>query len=281
MRLETLSQQRCFGGIQGFYQHQSAESATLMRFAVFVPPVAEKRLVPVLYYLAGLTCTEETATVKAGAQAYASQHGLMLVMPDTSPRGAGIDGEDDDWDFGTGAGFYVDATREPWSRHYRMYSYVTDELPGIVNAHFPASAGECGIFGHSMGGHGALCIALKNPGRYRSVSAFAPICAPAQCPWGEKAFSGYLGDDRDQWQAYDATSLVAAGTFEGDILIDQGTEDQFLTDQLHPGKFSDACARAGQRLNLRMQPGYDHSYYFIQSFMDDHIGHHAAALNGA
>jgi S-formylglutathione hydrolase len=280
MSLETLSQQRCFGGIQGFYQHLSASTATPMRFAVYVPPAAEKGRVPVLYYLAGLTCTEETATVKAGAQAWASHHGLMLVMPDTSPRGSGIEGEDDDWDFGTGAGFYVDATREPWSGHYHMYSYVTDELPGIVNAHFPASVGECGIFGHSMGGHGALTIALKKPGHYRSVSAFAPICAPSQCPWGEKAFSGYLGADRDQWQAYDATALVAAGTFDGDILIDQGTEDQFLADQLHPGKFSDACARAGQRLTLRMQQGYDHSYYFIQSFMGDHIAHHAAALNG-
>ena len=280
MSLETLSQQRCFGGVQGFYEHLSTETATPMRFAVYVPPAAENGRVPVLYYLAGLTCTEETAAVKAGAQAYASQHGLMLVMPDTSPRGAGIEGEDDDWDFGTGAGFYLDATREPWSGHYRMYSYVTDELPGLVNAHFPSSAGACGIFGHSMGGHGALTIALNNPGRYRSVSAFAPICAPSRCPWGEKAFTGYLGEDRDEWQTYDAASLVSAGTFDGDILIDQGTEDQFLADQLHPALFSDACAAAGQRLSLRMQPGYDHSYYFIQSFMGDHIAHHAAALNG-
>ncbi len=280
MTLETLSQQRCFGGIQGFYEHLSAKTATRMRFAVYVPPAAEKGRVPVLYYLAGLTCTEETATIKAGAQAYASRHGLMLVMPDTSPRGARIEGEDSDWDFGTGAGFYLDATREPWSENYQMYSYVTDELPAIVNDRFPASPGACGIFGHSMGGHGALIIALKNPGRYRSVSAFAPICAPTQCPWGEKAFRGYLGEDSGPWQKYDATSLIADGIFDGMILIDQGTEDQFLLDQLHPEKFSDACARAGQRLSLRMQQGYDHSYYFIQSFMGEHIAHHAAALSG-
>ena len=280
MNLETLSQQRCFGGIQGFYQHLSAKTATPMRFAVYVPPAAEDRRVPVLYYLAGLTCTEETATIKAGAQAHASRHGLMLVMPDTSPRGAGIEGEESDWDFGTGAGFYLDATREPWSGHYRMYSYVTEELPAIVSAHFPASAGACGIFGHSMGGHGALTIALKNPGRYRSVSAFAPICAPTQCPWGKKAFRGYLGEDSDPWRRYDATRLVEAATFGGEILIDQGTQDQFLLDQLHPEKFSDACARAGQRLSLRMQQGYDHSYYFIQSFMGVHIAHHAAAVCG-
>jgi S-formylglutathione hydrolase len=280
MILETLSQQRCFGGTQGIYQHQSVNTATPMRFAVYVPPAAEKARVPVLYYLAGLTCTEETAVIKAGAQAHASHHGLMLVMPDTSPRGANIEGEESDWDFGTGAGFYLDATREPWSANYRMYSYVTEELPAIVSGHFPASAGACGIFGHSMGGHGALTIALKNPGRYQSVSAFAPICAPTQCPWGEKAFRGYLGEDRDPWRDHDATSLVEAGTFDGMILIDQGTEDQFLVDQLHPEKFNDACARAGQRLSLRMQPGYDHSYYFIQSFMGDHVAHHAATLCG-
>ena len=278
MTLETISEQRCFGGVQGFYQHQSAKTATAMRFAVYVPPAAGSGPVPVLYYLAGLTCTEETATIKAGAQAHASRHGLMLVMPDTSPRAAGIEGEEDDWDFGTGAGFYVDATRDPWSRNYNMYSYVTDELSAIVDAHFPASPEACGIFGHSMGGHGALIIALKNPGRYRSVSAFAPICAPAQCPWGDKAFRGYLGEDTDAWRDYDATSLVADATFEGMILIDQGSEDQFLIEQLHPEKFSNACAKAGQRLELRMQQGYDHSYYFIASFVGEHIAHHARAL---
>ena len=280
MTLEVISQQRCFGGVQGFYQHRSEQTATSMRFAVYVPARAEREPVPVLYYLAGLTCTEETATIKAGAQYHAARHGLMLVMPDTSPRGAGIAGEDDDWDFGAGAGFYVDATRAPWSKHYRMYSYVSDELPGIVEANFPASREARGIFGHSMGGHGALTVALKNPGRYRSLSAFAPICAPMQCPWGRKAFAGYLGDDTGAWRHYDATCLVADAVLDQRILIDQGTEDQFLAEQLHPEKFSAACAQSGQALELRMQPGYDHSYYFIQTFMGEHIAHHAAALAG-
>jgi S-formylglutathione hydrolase len=279
MTLETISQQHCFGGVQGFYRHVSAQTATVMGFAAYVPPAAQSGPVPVLYYLAGLTCNEETATIKAGAQQWASRHGLMLVMPDTSPRGAGIEGEEDDWDFGAGAGFYLDATLAPWSSNYRMYSYVSDELPAIVDAHFPADAEIRGIFGHSMGGHGALTIALKNPQRYRSVSAFAPICAPSQCPWGEKAFRGYLGEDRGAWQDYDATSLVSSGRrFDGTILIDQGSEDQFLAEQLHPVKLSDACAATGQALNLRMQRGYDHSYYFISTFMGDHIAHHAAAL---
>lgn len=278
MALETISEQRCFGGVQGFYQHQSTQTATPMRFAVYIPPAARGGSVPVLYYLAGLTCTEETATIKAGAQAHASRHGLALVMPDTSPRGAGLDGEDADWDFGTGAGFYVDATREPWARHYRMYSYVVDELPALVDGNFPTLPEARGVFGHSMGGHGALTIALKNAQRYRSVSAFAPICAPARCPWGEKAFRGYLGDDTASWQDHDAASLVGKTTFDGEILIDQGTDDQFLAEQLHPQMFSKACADAGQRLSLRMQQGYDHSYYFIQSFMGEHIAHHAAAL---
>ncbi len=280
MALETISRQRCFGGIQGFYQHLSEQTATPMRFSVYVPPAAENGPVPVLYYLAGLTCTEETAAIKAGAQRHASRHGLMLVMPDTSPRGAGIDGEEDDWDFGTGAGFYLDATRPPWSANYRMYSYVTEELPAIVDSHFPSTPDARGVFGHSMGGHGALTIALKNPGRYGSVSAFAPICAPTQCPWGEKAFRNYLGDDTDSWREYDAASLVADVRLDGVILIDQGTEDQFLSEQLRPEQFASACAQSGQRLDLRMQPGYDHSYYFIQSFMGDHIAHHAAALSG-
>lgn len=280
MALETISQQRCFGGLQGSYQHQSEQTGTPMRFSVYVPPAAETGPVPTLYYLAGLTCTEETATIKAGAQAHASRHGLMLVMPDTSPRGAGIDGEDDDWDFGTGAGFYLDATRAPWSANYRMYSYVTEELPALIDRHFQSAPDARGVFGHSMGGHGALIIALKNPGRYRSVSAFAPICAPSQCPWGEKAFRGYLGEDIDAWREYDATKLVADATLDGVILIDQGTEDQFLSEQLHPERFSNACAQSGQRLELRMQQGYDHSYYFIQTFIGDHIAHHAEALTG-
>ncbi len=277
--LETLSEQKCFGGTQGFYSHESLSTGTNMRFAVYVPPQAEKAEVPVLYYLAGLTCTEETATIKAGAQAHASRHGLILVMPDTSPRGAGVEGEDDDWDFGTGAGFYVDATRAPWATSYRMYSYVTKELPTLINASFPARAGATGIFGHSMGGHGALTIALKNPNVYRSVSAFAPICAPTEVPWGRKAFSGYLGEDRSSWAAHDACELVRRGPYPQRILIDQGTEDQFLAEQLRPELFEQACNSVGQSLQLRMQQGYDHSYYFIQSFMGDHVAHHAAVLS--
>lgn len=277
--LETLSEQKCFGGTQGFYSHESLSTGTNMRFAVYVPPQAEKAEVPVLYYLAGLTCTEETATIKAGAQAHASRHGLILVMPDTSPRGAGVEGEDDDWDFGTGAGFYVDATRAPWATSYRMYSYVTKELPTLINASFPARSGATGIFGHSMGGHGALTIALKNPNVYRSVSAFAPICAPTEVPWGRKAFSGYLGEDRSSWAAHDACELVRRGPYPQRILIDQGTEDQFLVEQLRPKLFEQACNSVGQSLQLRMQQGYDHSYYFIQSFMGDHVAHHAAVLS--
>jgi S-formylglutathione hydrolase len=278
LKIETLSRQRCYGGTQGFYRHRSEATGTDMRFAVFVPPQAELGPVPVLYYLAGLTCTEETATIKAGAQRHAAERGLMLVMPDTSPRGAGIAGEDDDWDFGTGAGFYLDATAEPWSVNYRMRSYVVDELRTLVNESFPARANATGIFGHSMGGHGALTLALSYPEIYGSVSAFAPICAPNRCPWGTKAFGGYLGDDRESWRAHDATELVRAGHRQGPILIDQGDEDQFLAEQLHPEEFAAVCEDAGQELNLRMQPGYDHSYYFIQTFMGEHIEHHAGQL---
>ena len=278
--LETLSEQKCFGGIQGFYRHNSTETGTQMRFALFRPSASETRNVPVLTYLAGLTCTEETATIKAGAQRLAAEAGLMLVMPDTSPRGAGLAGEDADWDFGTGAGFYLDATAEPWAAHYRMYSYVTRELPSLIAAHFPADMTRQGIFGHSMGGHGALTIALKNPEKYLSVSAFAPICAPCQCPWGEKAFAGYLGADRAAWSAYDAVNLVAAGArFPTPILVDQGDADAFLSRELHPHLLRAACDKAGQPLELRIQPGYDHSYYFIQTFMPDHIAHHASILN--
>lgn len=281
MPIETLSAQRCHGGTQGFYRHQSMATGTEMRFAVFVPPRAEKAPVPVLYFLAGLTCSEETATIKAGAQRHAAEHGLMLVMPDTSPRGAGLAGEDDDWDFGAGAGFYLDATVEPWAAHYRMRTYVVDELRGLINGHFPVEPGATGIFGHSMGGHGALTLALTNPGVFRSVSAFAPICAPSKCPWGTKAFGGYLGEDRDSWSAYDATELVRAGHRQSLILIDQGDEDQFLDEQLRPTDFAAACRTANQELKLRMQPGYDHSYYFIQTFMGDHIAHHADQLQSS
>jgi S-formylglutathione hydrolase len=278
--VETISEQRCFDGVQGFYRHRSQATGGGMGFAVFRPPAAERGPVPVVTYLAGLTCTEETFVIKAGAQRTAAALGLMLIAPDTSPRGAGIAGEDADWDFGTGAGFYLDATRAPWSAAYRMYTYVTEELPAIVAAHFPADMGRQGIFGHSMGGHGALTIHLKRPGTYRSVSAFAPIAAPMQCPWGEKAFTGYLGPDRDAWRRYDASELVRAAPSDASLLIDQGTDDQFLAEQLMPEILQKACAAAGQRLELRMRPGYDHSYYFIQTFMDDHLRHHAAVLGG-
>lgn len=278
--MKTLSTQACFGGIQGFYTHDSAETGSEMRFAVYLPPAATSASVPVLYYLAGLTCTEETATIKAGAQRFAAEHGLMLVMPDTSPRGVGLPGEDDDWDFGTGAGFYLDAVMEPWADSYRMYSYIRDELRLLINETFNADPDRTGIFGHSMGGHGALTIALKNPELYKSVSAFAPISSPMQCPWGQKAFTGYLGTDQASWTEYDATELVKNGHRTSHILIDQGTADQFLSEQLKPEIFEAACKEAGQPLTLRRQDGYDHSYYFIQTFMEDHIRHHAAHLTG-
>jgi len=274
----TLSSHACFGGVVSFHLHESAETRSPMRFAVFTPPQAKTGPVPVLYYLAGLTCTEETFMMKAGAQRLAATLGLMLVAPDTSPRGARLPGDDASWDFGLGAGFYVDATAAPWSDHYRMYSYVTRELPAVIVKHFPASADAQGIFGHSMGGHGALVAALRNPDRYRSVSAFAPIAAPISCPWGEKAFTGYLGSDRDRWADYDASVLVARRARGGTILIDQGTADKFLDEQLKPCSLTDAGRRSGQAIELRMQPGYDHGYYFISTFIADHLRFHARLL---
>jgi len=276
--LETLSEHACFGGVQGYYRHPSTECRAPMRFAVYRPPQAQHGPVPVLYYLAGLTCTEETFAVKAGAQRVAAELGLMLVMPDTSPRER-LPGDDASWDFGIGAGFYVDATQEPWSRHYRMYSYVTRELPAVIAAHFPARADAQGIFGHSMGGHGALVCGLRNPAQYRSVSAFAPIAAPMQCPWGVKAFSGYLGDDRAAWADYDASVLVARRPRGDRLLIDQGTADKFLAEQLRPETFADAARRAGQPFELRLHPGYDHGYYFIATFVEDHLRFHAERLH--
>lgn len=277
-RVETLSEQRCHGGTQGLYRHKSEATGTEMRFAVFVPEQAAERPVPVLYFLAGLTCSEETAAIKAGAQRHAAARGLILVFPDTSPRGASFAGEDEDWDFGTGAGFYLDASEEPWSANYRMRSYVVDELRGLVNGGFPARVDSTGICGHSMGGHGALTLALTNPEIYRSVSAFAPICSPTRCPWGVKAFTGYLGADQNTWADHDATELVRAGRRQNPILIDQGEADQFLPEQLKPDVFARACSAADQELILRMHPGYDHSYYFIQTFIEDHINHHADLL---
>ena len=280
---EVVSQHRCFNGTVGFYKHEAASTACSMKFSVFTPPQAQSGRVPVLYYLAGLTCTEETFMIKAGAQRVAAELGIMLVAPDTSPRGVKLPGDGDSWDFGVGAGFYVDATVEPWSRHYRMYAYVTQELRALVEAQFPADPARTGIFGHSMGGHGALTIALRNPDRYRSVSAFAPVAAPKQCPWGQKAFSGYLGPDRGQWSSYDATELVVGvkdAARKPSILIDQGLSDQFLQTQLHPHLFEDASKKVGYPLQLRRHEGYDHGYYFISTFMQDHLVHHARILQG-
>jgi S-formylglutathione hydrolase len=279
--VNLLAEHACWGGTQRFFQHDSRECAAAMRFAVYEPPQARRGRVPVLYYLAGLTCTEETFAIKAGAQRYAAEHGLMLVAPDTSPR-VRLPGDDARWDFGLAAGFYVDATAAPWAAHYRMYSYVTRELPEVVAAHFPrADTGRQSIMGHSMGGHGALVCALRNPAQYRSVSAFAPIGSPSQVPWGQQAFAGYLGADSDAWRDYDATELVQRQPRSDTILIDQGMADKFVAEQLRPQLFAAACRDAGQALELREQPGYDHGYYFIQTFMPDHIAWHARALCAA
>ena len=272
--LETRSLHHCFGGIQGYYQHSSTVIGLPMRFSVYQPPQAEQQRVPVVFFLAGLTCTEETFMIKAGAQRYAAELGLMLVTMDTSPRQTGIPGETDAWDFGAGAGFYLDATAEPWAQHYRMESYVTQELRNIIAKQFPADPNRIGIFGHSMGGHGALTLALRYPELFRSVSAFAPICAPIRCPWGQKAFSHYLGENQQDWQKYDATALLQAGHRVPDLLVDQGFNDQFLTTQLFPEALEQACDDAGQPLTLRYHQGYDHSYYFISTFIGEHLKYH-------
>lgn len=277
--MTTRSEQACFGGTIGFYSHVSTEIGTEMKFSVFVPPKGPTRPRPVLYFLAGLTCTEETFMIKANALRHAAELGLVLVAPDTSPRGLGLPGEEDDWDFGTGAGFYLDAEAEPWRRNYRMYSYVTRELPALVEANFPIDAGRRGVFGHSMGGHGALVIALRNPQAYRSASAFAPICNPVDVPWGEKAFGNYLGSDRSRWAEWDASELLKRGSrFPSSLLVDQGLKDQFLTTQLRPYSLEAAAARSGQELVLRRHEHYDHSYWFIQSFIEDHLKWHADRL---
>lgn len=249
-----------------------------MRFSIYLPPQARSATLPVLYYLAGLTCTEETFMIKAGALRLAAELGLILVAPDTSPRGLGLPGEDDAWDFGAGAGFYLDAEAEPWRRHYRMYSYVVDELPTLIETNFYARNDRRGIFGHSMGGHGSLIIALKNPARYQSVSAFAPISNPVAVPWGEKAFSHYLGPDRTRWAVWDASLLMRKSLYPGQILVDQGLSDQFLENQLHPNALDAAAEASGQALTLRRHEHYDHSYWFIQSFIADHMVWHANAL---
>jgi S-formylglutathione hydrolase len=278
MSIELISEHGCFGGVQGFYRMASAGCGGPMRFAVFQPPQARSGRVPVLYYLAGLTCSEETATMKAGAQRVAAELGLMLVMPDTSPRDTGIEGATGDWEFGEAAGFYLDATQAPWSSRFRMETHVVHELASAVAEHFPSDPGRAGIFGHSMGGHGALVLALRNPDLYRSVSAFAPVVAPSQVPWGQKAFSRYLGDHHRAWAEHDACELVKRRPFGGTILVDQGLDDKFLATQLQPERFEAACAEAGQGLTLRRHAGYDHGYYFIASFIEDHLRHHAAAL---
>jgi len=284
MTLETLGEHAAFGGTTGFYRHASTSNNCDMRFAVYVPPQAATGPVPLLTYLAGLTCTEETFMIKSGAQRMAAELGIMLLAPDTSPRGDDVpDDPNDAYDFGIGAGFYLNATESPWNRHYHMYDYVTRELPSLVAAQFPVDSERQGIFGHSMGGHGALTIGLKNPQVYRSISAFAPICSPVNCGWGQKALKHYLGETSSTWSDYDATELVKnlpGAPPQQRILVDQGLADQFLEQELHPHLFEEACAAAGIELELRRHEGYDHSYYFISTFIDDHLRHHGAILNG-
>jgi len=278
--METLARNLCFGGVQGVFRHAAQETRCAMRFGVFLPPHAKFGRVPVVYWLSGLTCTEENFIVKAGAQRVAAELGLAIVVPDTSPRGLGLPGEADSYDFGLGAGFYVDATQPPWASGYRMDSYVTRELPALVDSEFPVDPQRVGIFGHSMGGHGALVLALRNPDRYRSVSAFAPIASAMRSPWGEKALMGYLGPNRAAWREYDATALIANRGWKGPpILVDQGTADTFLETQLKPELLEEACSTAGVALDLRLRDGYDHSYFFIATFIEDHLRRHAQALS--
>jgi len=276
--MERIEAHGCFGGTQEVWQHASTALGCTMRFGVYLPPQAAARRCPVLYWLSGLTCTEQNFITKAGAQRHAAEHGLILVAPDTSPRGADV-ANDERYDLGQGAGFYVDATQDPWRAHYRMHDYVARELPALVESHFRASDVR-GISGHSMGGHGALVLALRHPGRYRSVSAFAPIVAPSQVPWGEQAFTAYLGPNRDAWRAWDACELIRDARERLPLLVDQGEADEFLPVQLQPERLRRACDEAGHPLTLRMQPGYDHSYYFVASFIGDHLAWHANVLRG-
>jgi S-formylglutathione hydrolase len=279
--LKTLSEHLSFGGTQGFYENASREIGLPMRFSVFLPPQAATAKVPALLYLAGLTCNEETFAVKAGAQRLAAELGIALIAPDTSPRGANVEGESANWDFGVAAGFYLDATEAPWSTHWRMESWLIKELLPLVAQRFPIDPERLGIFGHSMGGHGALTLALRHRGLFKSLSALAPICAPTQCPWGHKAFTGYLGADTTAWIEHDATVLMQhqpLAPYPAGILLDQGLSDKFLVEQLHPDLFEAACAAIGQPLTLRRHAGYDHGYYFVQSFMADHLAHHAKIL---
>ncbi len=284
--LELISENKMFGGLQRVYSHVSKVCNGPMRFAIYLPPAAlapsaaqEGKKIPVVTYLSGLTCTEDNVTVKAGAQRIASELGLIFVAPDTSPRNQNIEGEDDSYDFGSAAGFYLDATQKPWSTAYNMYSYITGELQEVISSNFAsADMNRQGITGHSMGGHGALTIHLKNPDLFKSCSAFAPICAPMSCPWGEKAFTGYLGSNKDSWKNYDATELIKLAPSKATLLVDQGSADNFLTEQLKPELLDAACKEAGQTLKLRIQEGYDHSYFFMATFMEDHLRHHFEAL---
>ncbi len=280
--METINEHGCFDGKMGYYRHRSSVNDCDMQFSVFVPPGAKTKKAPVVTFLSGLTCTEETFMIKSGAQRIAAELGLILVSPDTSPRGDGVpDDPDGEYDFGLAAGFYLNATQPPWSANYQMYDYVTRELPEIIFSHFPGDADRQGIFGHSMGGHGALTVGLKNPDTFRSISAFAPICSPMNCPWGQKALGNYLGSDQSTWPEYDATELVKQADVsrqQNKILIDQGLDDQFLEQELHPHLFEAACAEHSVDLKLRRHEGYDHGYYFISTFMEDHLKHHSDLL---
>lgn len=276
--IKLVEENKMFGGWVKRYSHQSSVLNCEMIFAIFLPDQAQTKKVPSLYYLSGLTCNDQNVITKAGAQQYCAEAGIAFVAPDTSPRGVNIPGEDDSYDFGSGAGFYVNATQEPWAKHYRMYDYIVKELPSIIEANFNVSTAKS-ITGHSMGGHGALIIALKNPGMFKSVSAFSPIVAPTQCPWGIKAFTGYLGESKSTWEQYDTCSLIAQATEKLPLLVDQGLADKFLDEQLKSHLLKEACEKANHPLTLRMQEGYDHSYYFIATFIQDHIKHHAKALN--
>ena len=277
--IKVRSTHACFDGTVSFYSHVSSQTKTKMNFSIFFPDEKINSNVPGLIYLAGLTCTDETFITKAGALKYASEQGMALICPDTSPRDAGVDGEDKDWDFGTGAGFYLDAEKEPWAQNYRMYSYITKELICIMDNEFDIDIKKIGIFGHSMGGHGALTIFLKNQDIFKSVSAFAPICNPMKCPWGKKAFTNYLGTEIEKWKSYDACHLVTKNPTSVEILVDQGLSDAFLKEQLYPHKFLEACKSANVNLKFRQHEGYDHGYYFISTFMADHVEHHAKILN--
>ena len=279
MTIEIKSEQKSFAGIQGVYTHASSSTQCEMEFSVYVPEHTAGEKLPVLFYLSGLTCTQDNVTTKSGFQRYASEYRVIIVCPDTSPRGTDFEGEHDNYDFGSGAGFYLNATQQPWSENYRMYDYIVEELPALIAENFPIDTQRMGIFGHSMGGHGALTIGLKNPDKFKTISAFAPIVNPSNCPWGVKAFEGYLGSDTADWQQYDATCLIEQGAkSRHKILVDQGSADNFLEEQLKPEVFQLACQKAGQNLELRMQSGFDHSYYFIGSFIREHIKFHVGEL---